>query len=305
MTVVKVGTRKSKLALTQTQQVVARLQTLHPEVNFELVPYQTQGDKLAHVSLQEIGGKGVFVKDIERALLAEEVDIAVHSLKDMPARLVEGCMLGAIPEREDVRDCLIFKEEGMSLEKLPSGAVVGTSSLRRQAQLQAQRPDLIFQPLRGNIDTRIAKVQAGDYDAIVLAMAGLKRMGWLERENLFLEPLATNLCLPAISQGALAIECRETDERVKEILASIHDEEVAACVEIERAVLALMNADCTFPIAALASKVPECYQLEVMLAKADGNCLYSRVLGQDKQAMAEEAVLILVEKGADLPWLKG
>ena len=149
---IKVGTRKSQLAMTQTKMVVERLKECHPDVEFELVPYKTQGDRLVHVSLQTIGGKGVFVKEIEQALLNQDIDIAIHSLKDVPSILVDGCTIGAIPEREDVRDCLIFREEGMTLETLPQGAVVGTSSIRRQVQLQSLRSDLQFKPLRGNID---------------------------------------------------------------------------------------------------------------------------------------------------------
>ena len=188
MKVIKVGTRKSKLAMTQTQQLVDQLKKLHPERDFVLIPYTTKGDRLTHVSLQEIGGKGVFVKEIERALLAGEIDMAVHSLKDMPAKLAEGCALGAISQREDVRDCLIFRQSGQTLADLPEGALIGTSSIRRQVQLQAQRPDLAFKPLRGNIDTRIKKLEEGEYDAIVLAMAGLTRLGWLDQSRLHIQP---------------------------------------------------------------------------------------------------------------------
>ncbi|GGE33884.1 hydroxymethylbilane synthase [Streptococcus himalayensis] len=298
MTTIKVGTRKSKLAQTQTKQVLALLEEQHPDLTFELVPYQTKGDRLNTISLQEIGGKGVFVKEIERALLAKEIDIAVHSLKDMPALLVEGCQLGAIPRREDVRDCLIFHQAGQTLDNLPKGARVGTSSLRRQAQLLKVRPDLTICELRGNIDTRIQKVQNGEYDAIVLAMAGLSRMGWLEQGGLHIEPLTLETCLPAISQGALAIECRKEDPELVAILQSIHDEQTAACVTIEREVLALMNADCTFPIAAYAQKLPAGYQLDVMLATKEGTCLYACVTGQAPDTLAKEAVDKLAAQGA-------
>ncbi|MEW4353841.1 hydroxymethylbilane synthase [Streptococcus pneumoniae] len=298
MTTIKVGTRKSKLAQTQTKQVLALIQKQHPEVVFELVPYQTKGDRLSTVSLQEIGGKGVFVKEIERALLAKEIDIAIHSLKDMPALLVEGCQLGAIPVREDVRDCLIFHQENQSLATLPKGARVGTSSLRRKVQLLKIRPDLTICELRGNIDTRIQKVQDGEYDAIVLAMAGLSRMGWLDKDELNIEPLSLETCLPAISQGALAIECRKGDEKLLEILQSIHDEKTAACVTIEREVLALMNADCTFPIAAYAQKPETDYQLDAMLATKEGKCLYASVVGDDPTNLAKEVVEKLAAQGA-------
>ncbi|MBF0777629.1 hydroxymethylbilane synthase [Streptococcus cuniculi] len=298
MTTIKVGTRKSKLAQTQTKQTLALLQEKHPEVVFELVPYQTKGDRLNTISLQEIGGKGVFVKEIERALLEQEIDIAIHSLKDMPALLVEGCQLGAIPAREDVRDCLIFHQVGQSLATLPKGARVGTSSLRRKVQLLKIRPDLTICELRGNIDTRIEKVQEGEYDAIVLAMAGLSRMGWLDHPELSIEPLGLEACLPAISQGALAIECRKGDDQILDILQSIQDEETAACVTIEREVLALMNADCTFPIGAYAQKHLAGYQLDVMLATKEGECLYARVEGSKPEGLAKRAVETLAAQGA-------
>lgn len=296
--VIKVGTRQSKLAMTQTQQVVDQLKALNPEVSFELVPYKTKGDKLVHVSLQEIGGKGVFVKDIEQALLDEEVDIAVHSLKDVPALLAEGCVLGAIPRREDVRDCLLVREAGMTLENLPAGAVVGTSSQRRQVQLQAKRPDLRFEALRGNIDTRIRKLQEGDYDAIILARAGLNRLGWTDKADLNILPLDTETCLPAISQGALGIECRSDDEEVLNILASVHDKDTADCVGLERAVLGLMNADCTFPIAALAEKVGDDFSLRAMLADENGRCLFAHAQGALSDDLAQEVVASLREQGA-------
>lgn len=298
MTVIKVGTRQSKLALTQTQQVVDQLKVLHPEVDFQLVPYKTTGDKLVHVSLQEIGGKGVFVKDIERALLEKEVDIAVHSLKDVPAILADGCVLGAIPKREDVRDCLLVREAGMTLESLPQGALVGTSSQRRQAQLQEKRPDLCFEPLRGNIDTRVRKLQEGHYDAIVLAMAGLNRLGWTQTADVSILPLSTESCLPAISQGALGIECRANDEVAMAILTAIHDDDTADCVGLERAVLGLMNADCTFPIAALAQKETDGFSLTAMLADQDGHCLHARASGALSDDLAEQVVADLRRQGA-------
>lgn len=297
MTVIKVGTRQSRLALAQTEQVVDHLKRLHPDISFELVPYKTEGDRLNRVSLQEIGGKGVFVKDIEKALLNKEIDIAVHSLKDMPALIAEGCTIGAVPEREDIRDCLIFRDASMSFEKLPAGAVIGTSSQRRQVQLQEQRPDLIFRPLRGNIDTRLQKLQNGDYEAIVLAMAGLNRMGWTRTRALHIEPLSAVICLPAVSQGALGIECRLEDSRSLELLAPIHHQDTADCVSIERSVLALMNADCTFPIGALATKSAGGYRLEAMLANERGKCLRTRLDGREGRALAEEAVSQLINLG--------
>lgn len=301
MTVIRVGTRQSQLALTQTQQVVDRLKELHPHIDFELVPYKTKGDRLSQASLQEIGGKGVFVKDIERALLDGEVDMAVHSLKDVPALLAEGCVLGAIPKREDVRDCLITRYEGESLETLPVGARVGTSSLRRQLQIQDQRPDVRCLPLRGNIDTRLKKLADGEYDAIVLAMAGLRRMGWHQKEGFNIQPLDPAACLPAISQGALGIECRQEDQEVLDILASIHDPETAACVSMERSFLGLMNADCTFPIGALGQKLEDGYRFDAMLADKEGVCLRVSLNGQLEDRLPEAALMLLQTQGAEGP----
>lgn len=296
MRVIKVGTRQSKLAMTQTQQVVDQLKLMNPEVLFELVPYKTKGDKLVHVSLQEIGGKGVFVKDIERALIEKDIDMAVHSLKDVPAILAEGCVIAAVPKREDVRDCLIFRETGMTFDSLPAGAAIGTSSQRRQAQLQEQRPDLQFRPLRGNIDTRIQKCLDGEYDAIVLAMAGLNRLG--RPEGLTIQPLTTQECLPAISQGALGIECRSDDDDVLAVVAKIHDQATSDCVSLERSVLGLMNADCTFPIAALAEQTGTGFTLKAMLADDKGRCLHAETTGELLQTLAEQAVASLRLQGA-------
>ena len=200
---------------------------------------------------------------------------------------------------------MIFRQAGQTLANLPEGALIGTSSIRRQVQLQAQRPDLTFKPLRGNIDTRIKKLEEGEYDAIVLAMAGLKRLGWLDQSRLHIQPLETSLCLPAISQGALAVECREEDKELRQLLAAVQDDKTAAEVAVERAVLAQMNADCTFPIAAFAQKKGQAYQLEAMLAKEDGQCVFVSLQGQDGQELAEQAVRQLADKGAvGMPWLK-
>lgn len=297
MTVIKVGTRQSKLAMTQSRQVISRLRELNPDVIFELVTYKTTGDHLVNVSLDKIGGKGVFVKDIERALLSEEIDMAVHSLKDVPAILAEGCTIGAIPKRQDVRDCLILRESGFSFETLKPGSVIGTSSQRRKAQLQEKRPDLIFKPIRGNIDTRIGKLEKGEFDAIVLAMAGLNRMGWTNRDDLNLEVLSLETCLPAISQGALCLECRKDDREVLERISKINDVETSLAVAVERKVLSLMNADCTFPIAALAQLSPEGYQLEVMLADSYNKCHRVSSSGSDGALLAQETVSKLMAEG--------
>lgn len=298
MRVIRVGTRQSKLAMAQTQMVIHQLEKLHPDVQFELIPFTTKGDRLIHEDLQNIGGKGVFVKDIEVALLSGQIDLAVHSLKDVPSTISKGCQLAAVTVREDVRDCLLFKERHYRFDTLPSGSIVGTSSLRRQVQLKSHRPDLVYKPIRGNVDTRIAKMRLGDYDAIVLAQAGLNRLGWKDREDLYSEILEVDMCLPAISQAALGIECRQDDFFVLEILSGIHDASTAACVAIERAVLSLMNADCTFPIGALAQVTKKGYHLNVMMAKTDETCIYVETDGRDGQQLAKEAVELLKEQGA-------
>ncbi|NEW61828.1 hydroxymethylbilane synthase [Granulicatella sp. zg-ZJ] len=297
--IIKVGTRKSQLALTQTKQVISLLEKANPDVTFELVTYQTTGDKLVHASLQEIGGKGVFVKDIEVGLLNKKIDIAIHSLKDVPSILPNGCVIGAIPKREDVRDCMIFHQPNMTLDTLPQGAKVGTSSLRRQAQLLKLRPDLNIVALRGNIDTRIQKVLDGEYDAIVLAMAGLSRMGWLEKETLSLQPLDTKVFLPAISQGALAIECREEDTHVLDIIQRIHDEKTAQEVTIERDFLKQMDGDCTFPIGAYATVQDNIYTLQTMLATEETmTCVYATVSDEQAHTLAKNAADCLEAQGA-------
>ena len=293
MKVIKVGTRRSQLALKQTQQVLSRLECLFPQVEFELVPYMTKGDRLVKESLQKIGGKGVFVKDIEQALLDGRIDLAVHSLKDVPAKIAEGCVLAAIPKREDVRDSLIFREKGTTLETLKEEARVGTSSLRRQVQLAQMRPDLMFLPLRGNIDTRLQRLFEGEYDAIVLAQAGLNRLGWQEKSDHVLK-LDTEFCLPAISQGALALECRAEDLELQALLAAVHDEETAHCAGLERRILSLMGADCSFPLAALAKKgIDGMYHLEVMVADEEGQCKRASLAGTIDQNLPEEVLSLL------------
>lgn len=298
--IIKVGTRQSKLATTQTNQVLALLKEKNPTVDFELVYYHTKGDKLVNVSLQEIGGKGVFVKDIEQGLIDGVIDIAVHSLKDVPSVLPENCHIGAYPKRVDYRDCLIFNQQQMTLDTLPIGAVIGTSSLRRKAQILKYRPDLIVKPLRGNIDTRIQKVKVGEYDAIILAMAGLSRIGWLTDHNdLNIQPLDETICLPAISQGVLAIESRVNDTLVNDILQSIDDHQTRVLAEIERDFLRLMNGDCTFPIGALASQHENDYTLKTMLASEDmTTCYFAEVTSKNIAELATLSAQQLQKQGA-------
>jgi hydroxymethylbilane synthase len=247
-----VGSRQSALALTQTGHVIADLERLSGEhgfdFTFEVHKIVTKGDRILDVTLSKVGGKGLFVKEIEQAMLAKEIDMAVHSMKDMPSELPGGLINGAVPKRVDPRDCLI-SSSGAGLEDLPQGARVGTSSLRRSSQLAALRPDLVIEPVRGNIDSRLKKLESGEYDAILLAAAGLSRMGWQDRVTAYLPP---EICVPAVGQGALGIECREDDEELRKLLALYNDERTALTVTAERTFLGALNGGCQVPIGAYA-----------------------------------------------------
>ncbi|UJF28191.1 hydroxymethylbilane synthase [Planococcus sp. 107-1] len=245
-----VGSRRSKLALTQTNQFIEKLKAAGAPFEFEIKEIVTKGDRILDVTLSKVGGKGLFVKEIEQALYNKEIDFAVHSMKDMPSVLPEGLVIGCIPEREDPRDAFISNDHVKFMD-LPIGAVVGTSSLRRSSQLLLLRPDLDIQWIRGNIDTRLAKLHSGDFDAILLAAAGLKRMGW--KEDIVTEFLEVEECLPAIGQGALAIECREEDTELLAELAKLNDENTALAVNAERKFLKDMDGSCQVPIAGYAT----------------------------------------------------
>jgi hydroxymethylbilane synthase len=247
------ATRRSALALAQCRAFVARLKSAHPDL--ELVEEQvvTTGDKIQDRPLSEVGGKGLFVKEIEEALLAKRADLAVHSIKDVPGVLPPGLVIACVPAREDPRDVLVAPRHG-TLAALPPGAKVGTSSLRRAVSLRAARPDLVIVPMRGNVDTRLRKVDdvaAGACDAIVLARAGLVRLGLAARATETLEP---EVSLPAVGQGALGIECREDDAAARELLALLHDEATSRCVAAERGVLIALEGDCKTPLAAYATR---------------------------------------------------
>ncbi|MDF9844025.1 MULTISPECIES: hydroxymethylbilane synthase [unclassified Paenibacillus] len=247
-----VGSRQSALALTQTGHVIDDLTRLSEKhgfgFTFEVHKIITKGDRILDVTLSKVGGKGLFVKEIEQAMLDKVIDMAVHSMKDMPSELPEGLINGAVPKRVDPRDCLIATDAA-SLEELPGGARVGTSSLRRSSQLAALRPDLVIEPVRGNIDSRLKKLENGEYDAILLAAAGLTRMGWQDRVTSYLEP---EVCLPAVGQGALGIECREDDSELRKLLALYNDEQTALTVAAERTFLGALNGGCQVPIGAFA-----------------------------------------------------
>lgn len=237
----RLGTRGSQLAVTQSGHV-AEAVTLATGVEVELVIIKTKGDQVTDRPLQAVGGKGLFTKEIEDALLANEVDFAVHSMKDMPTENPEGLVICSVPERVDPRDALV----GGVLADLPQGAKVGTGSVRRALQLRERRPDLQILGIRGNVDTRIAKQHAGDYDAIVLAMAGLTRLG---RASDATEALGIDLMIPAVGQGALAVQCRVDDAETQSILAKIHHERSAVCIDAERAFLTEVSGGCSAPAA--------------------------------------------------------
>lgn len=261
------ATRRSALALAQARAFVASLKAAVGGVEVEELHVVTTGDRIVDRPLNEIGGKGLFLKEVEQALIDGRADIAVHSLKDVPAELEPGMHLACIPRREDPRDVFIARD-GMSLSDLPSGARVGTSSLRRVAQLREQRPDLEFLPLRGNIETRIRKCTEGSVDAIVLAYAGIRRLGLQPDGMTVLEP---ERCLPAVGQGALAIECRAGDREIQRLLERVHDAESAAGAHAERGLLAAVEGSCKIPVAAYAQRVGEELWLRGFLAELDGS----------------------------------
>lgn len=287
---ITMGTRGSALARWQTEWVMTRLREAWPVVGFGVKLFTTSGDRLLDKPLPEIGGKGVFTEELENALRAGEIDIAVHSLKDLPIDDAPGLTIGAISAREDARDVLISRE-GWTLAGLPAGARVGTSSLRRSAQLLAARPDLTLLPLRGNVDTRIGKVMRGDYDAIVLAAAGVRRLGLAAHIT---EYLPYDVMLPAPGQGALAVQCRAGDERIRDLLAALDDRPTRLAVTAERAFLNGLGGGCSAPVAAYALAAPQPpvsgLHLTGLVASPDGKRTF-RVEGQGNDPLALGAEL--------------
>ncbi|SDT29549.1 hydroxymethylbilane synthase [Paenibacillaceae bacterium GAS479] len=303
--VIVVGTRQSALALTQTGHVIDALKQLCElhglSHTFEIRKIVTKGDRILDVSLSKVGGKGLFVKEIEQALLDGEIDLAVHSMKDMPSELPDGLLNGAVPKREDPRDCLITRSGG-GIEDLPRGASVGTSSLRRASQLKAYRPDLEIRSIRGNIDSRIRKLETEGLDAIVLATAGLKRMGWEERIS---APVGVDICIPAVGQGALGIECREADAEVRALLALLNDSDTEQTVAAERTFLAALNGGCQIPIGAHAVITDRddnglTIMLTGMVGSPDGSTILKEIRsGRDPQQLGLEVAQALRDQGAD------
>ncbi len=272
--ILNIATRQSPLALWQAEHIKTRLLSLFPHLQINLVTFVTQGDKILDVPLAKIGGKGLFVKELEHALLERRADIAVHSMKDVPMNLPDGLSLPIICEREDPSDAFV-SPTFTHINELPIGATVGTSSLRRRCQLQAMRPDLKILDLRGNVGTRLNKLDDGQYDAIILASAGLKRLGLTERIR---HALDMKLCLPAVGQGALGIECRADDYAILELLRPLHDEQTACCVQAERAMNHRLMGGCQVPIAGFAQfSNQNNLQLEGRVGSLDGHLLLKSV----------------------------
>ena len=282
--VLKIGTRQSLLALWQSNHIAACLRKQYPECEVVLKKIVTKGDRIIDVPLAQIGGKGLFTKEIEEDLLSGEVDLAVHSLKDMPTVLPEGLCLTAITERANVGDAFVSNDYAC-FEELPLGAVVGTSSLRRKAQLLAARPDLTIRDLRGNVDTRLRKLDEGLYDAVILAAAGLERLGHGDRIKAI---IPSDVCLPAVGQGALAIECRTDDAEVRQMLDFLNDQPTVYATAAERAFLGLLEGGCQVPIGVHADVNGEQIKIEAIIAALDG----STVLRDTIEGAAVDAVAL-------------
>ncbi|MGN0936841.1 hydroxymethylbilane synthase [Acinetobacter amyesii] len=281
MNILKIATRQSPLALWQAEHIRARLEALHANLKVELVTFVTQGDKILDTPLAKIGGKGLFVKELEAALLDGRADLAVHSMKDVPMALPEGLSLAVICEREDPLDAFVSNTYN-SFDDLPQGAKVGTSSLRRKCQILKQRPDLEIIDLRGNVGTRLSKLDAGNYDAIILASAGLKRLGLAERIRHTLEPVVS---LPAVGQGALGLECRSQDQVVLDLILPLMHAETNACVRAERAFNAYLEGGCQVPIAGYATLENGQIHLEGRVGSVDGQTLLkAQQVGLPEQA---------------------
>jgi hydroxymethylbilane synthase len=296
--ILRIGTRGSKLALVQSEWVKKEVQTRHPEVRVELVKIKTEGDKVLDSPLSKIGGKGLFVKEIEDALLRNDVDLAVHSLKDVPGDLPTGLSIAVYPKREDPRDALVSKHF-RTVEDLPQGASVGTSSLRRSAQLLHMRPDLHIVPLRGNVDTRLRKLDSGDLQAIVLATAGLNRLGLSDRITASLSP---EVVLPAIGQGVLGMELKEGDQKTRDLISFLNDLETELAARAERAFLKELEGGCQVPLAGYARVEKDRIVLDGMVAELDGSVILrqQRAGGKDKpEELGIALARQLIAAGAD------
>ncbi|MCE2573090.1 hydroxymethylbilane synthase [Motilimonas eburnea] len=293
----RIATRKSPLAMWQAEYVKAALEAIHSDLNVELIPFVTKGDIILDTPLAKVGGKGLFVKELEHAMLAGEADIAVHSMKDVPMEFPEGLGLTTICEREDPRDAFVSNHY-QRIEDLPAGAVVGTSSLRRQCQLRASRPDLTVKDLRGNVNTRLAKMDAGEYDAIILATAGLLRLEMHERIASFISPEQS---LPAVGQGAVGIECRLDDHETIALLAPLDHPETRTRVLAERAVNNTLEGGCQVPIGSYAELEGDQIYLRALVGSPDGSTMLHREIrgaSQDAEKLGVELANTLLDAGA-------
>ena len=295
-----IGTRGSKLALWQADYIERRLREQYPELSVTQKRVTTKGDRILDVPLAKIGGKGLFTKELEEEMLSGAIDLAVHSLKDMPAKVPDGLVIAAVTKRLDPGDALVSNRFS-SFEELPQGAKVGTSSLRRRAQLLCARPDLEMLDLRGNVNTRLRKLDEGEYDAIVLAVAGLKRLGFADRIR---QVLPRDMVLPAVGQGALAIETRADDRETRDMLAFLRDDDTICCTEAERSFLARVEGGCQVPVGVYATAEGDGLNVEAVIASLDGQRFYrGNVKGTRKDAarLGENlAEKLLGEGGAEI-----
>lgn len=295
--ILRIATRKSKLALWQAETIKNQLVGFYPHLTVKLIPLHTTGDKWGKKPLNAMGGKGLFVKELEETLLSHQAEIAVHSLKDVPATLPEGLMLAVFCERESPEDAFLSTYH-TALNSLPTGAKIGTSSLRRQCQLLAIRPDLNIQMLRGNIDTRIRKLEAGEFDAIILAYAGIKRLGLTKYVK---EILPVSVILPAIGQGALALECRQQDLKTQEWIKPLHHAKTAICVRAERAMNRVLSGSCQIPIAGFATLSQHHLALQGLVGDPSGHTLLKANASGPKdapEALGMQVAQNLLAKGA-------
>lgn len=292
-----VGSRRSKLALTQSKQFIDKLKAIDPSLEIEIKEIVTKGDRIVNQQLSKVGGKGLFVKEIQNELFNNDIDMAIHSLKDVPSIIPEGLTLGCIPDREIPFDAYIAKNH-VPLEELPKDSIVGTSSLRRGAQILSKYPHLKIKWIRGNIDTRLNKLETEDYDAIILAAAGLKRMGW--SDDVVTTYLDKDTLLPAIGQGALGIECRSNDIELLELLQKVHNNEVANCVTAERTFLAAMDGSCQVPIGGYANyNNNNEIEFTGLIMTPDGKERYEHTeVGTDPIKLGNRVSEILKEQGA-------
>lgn len=292
-----VGSRRSKLAITQSQQFIEKLKAVDPELDIEIKEIVTKGDRIIDKQLSKVGGKGLFVKEIQNELFNHGIDMAIHSLKDVPSVIPEGLTLGCIPDRENPYDAYIAKNH-VPLHELPDNSIVGTSSLRRGAQILAKYPKLQIKWIRGNIDTRLSKLETEDFDAILLAAAGLKRMGW--SDDIVTTYLDKETLIPAIGQGALGIECRADDEELLALLKQVHNEDVADCVTAERTFLERMNGSCQVPIGGYATKSNDgAIEFTGLIMSPDGKERYEHTeRGENPVEIGEKVTEVLNAQGA-------